>query len=577
MLFRVAVLHLNTKKFTIFWVIFTLLIAKLFGFCVPLILKKLVDSVSSVSESSEVLIWPVFFLVLSYGICGLFALIFNEFKEFLSAKLTQKVIASLGIRIFKEIHDLPIQYLIKKQSGVITREIDRGIKGLQLIISVAVHSLIPSTFEFLIVVIYFGFSYDKIFLFALLATLFLYVVFTSIITKSLVKKKNELNDADSNSSQKLVDSLQNAENVKLFGNEAFEIQRFSELSEAHLAAVIKIQRIFTLLSIGQQVIVSFGGCIILWLCILGILKGSMGVGDLVMISALLMQLFLPLSALGILYKDVKQALIDVNNLNQIIGNKISAKSNNPDINLTCDKPLSIEFHNVDFSFNDVVGLSDISFKIDAGQTVAIVGASGSGKSTLIKLISRLYEPNKGSIFIQGNDISKFSANSIRRLIGVVPQDISLFNGSISYNIGYGNINSTSMDIASVVDAVYLKELISKLPHGHSTIVGERGQLLSGGERQRIGIARAILKNPSILVFDEATSALDAETEAAIHNDMVRALRNKTILIITHRLAVISHVDKILVLDKGGLVAEGSHEELLDSCEIYQNMWKMQTI
>lgn len=567
-----TVKHLTKHKARIFAITLVLLISKLFGFGVPFALKNLVDSITSANQNSNILIFTPIFLVLSYGLCALFSLVFNELKEFFSANLTQEVIANLAVRIFKEIHALPTQYLLKKQSGVITREIDRGIRGLQLIISVAIHSLIPAVFEFFIVVIYFFFSYDFIFLVILISSLMSYILFTVLVTKILVRMKNELNEADSNVNQKLVDTLQNAENVKLFGNQDFEIKRFSELSKTHLSNVIKIQKIYTFLSIGQQVIVTLGGCLILWLSVLRIIDGAMMIGDLVMVSTLVMQIFLPISALGVLFKDIRQALVDINNLNQIVESQNSNIINYPNINLPLNQPLSIEFQNVNFSFGDRAAICDLNFKIEAGESIAIVGRSGAGKSTLIKLLFRLYEPASGRILIQGQDISKFNIESIRSLIGVVPQDISLFNGTISYNIAYGNILANRNDIDSVSEIAQLHELIAKLPGGYETIVGERGQMLSGGERQRVGIARALIKKPSILVFDEASSALDSKTEAAIQHNILSSLENKTTLTITHRLSTIKDIDKIFVMERGRLVAVGTHNELLNSSKTYQDLW-----
>jgi len=570
-----TVKHLNKHKVRIFAITLVLLVSKLFGFGVPFALKNLVDTITSANQNSNILILTPFFLVLSYGLCALFSLIFNELKEFFSANLTQEVIANLAVRIFKEIHALPMQYLLKKQSGVITREIDRGIRGLQLIISVAIHSLIPAVFEFLIVVIYFFFSYDFIFLVVLISSLMTYVLFTVLITKILVRMKNELNEADSSVNQKLVDTLQNAENVKLFGNQDFEIERFSELSKAHLIKVIKIQKIYTFLSIGQQVIVTIGACSILWLSVLRIIDGAMMIGDLVMVSTLVMQIFLPISALGVLFKDIRQALVDVSNLNQIVESQNSNIINYPNINLPLNQPLSIEFQNVNFSFGDMSAIYDLNFKIEAGESIAIVGGSGAGKSTLIKLLFRLYEPTSGTILIQGQDISKCNIESIRGLIGIVPQDISLFNGTISYNIAYGNISANQNDIDSVSEIAQLHEVIAKLPSGFETIVGERGQILSGGERQRIGIARALIKKPSILVFDEASSALDSNTEAVIQKNILSSLKNKTILTITHRLPTIKDVDKIFVMERGCLVAVGTHKELLNRSKTYLDLWSTQ--
>jgi len=555
----------------------SLILAKLAAFGSPFILKNLIDKLSEQLATNDLYLLTPIFLVISYGLCNLLMLIFNEIKEYLSANISHEIIAKLGINIFEKVHQLPIQFHLKKQSGILTREIDRGIRAVQLLTSIAIHSALPTFIEFFIILIYFLYSYTLAFSYVLLTTLLLYFIFTILITKGLIKKRIYLNESDSNLNHKLVDTLLNIENVKLFGNEKFELSKFSELSDIHLRSLNSIYRTYSFLSIGQQLIVGMGICSILWLTVLGIQNSSMTIGDLVLVSSLVLQVFLPLSALGVLYKDAKQSTIDVQKLLQILqfddcdnellpGLRILQPNIGPKI---CFKSVSFHFE------KDREILKDISFEIAPGSTVALVGHSGSGKSTIAKLLFGLYKPITGEIAFDDQNINTHNIKSLRSSIAVVPQDISLFNGSIIYNLRYGNFNASTEDLVEAAKAAKLHDFILSLPDKYETIVGERGLMLSGGERQRLGIARALLKKPSLLILDEATSSLDSKTEYGIHASLEGIIKKNTTLIIAHRLSTIISADKIIVLDDGKIAEIGSHNELLTRKGIYASLWLSQ--
>ena len=577
-LLGVALKQLSIYKKDIALVLVALTLAKLSAFGVPLVLKNLVDNMTGEISKEDLYLTTPIFLVFAYGFFMLSALIFDELKEYFSAKISHKIIAHLGVEIFQKIHSLPFQFHLKKQSGVLTREIDRGIRALQLLISIAIHSIIPSVIELFIVLIYFLIHYNWLFSAILVATLITYLIFTGLVTNLLTNKKMVLNEADSNLNQKLVDTLLNIENVKLFGNESFEAGEFKELTSKHLISINSIYKTYSLLSIGQQFIVCIGICSILWMSILGIETQTMAVGDLVLVSTLVMQIFLPISALGVLYKEAKQSVIDIQNLNHIVAQNESIEHFDlPTIKLKNPKyGPKIRIENLSFRFSpDREILKNISFEIQSGESIAIVGASGSGKSTITKLLFRFYEPIEGSIFFDEQNISDFQIDSVRNLIGVVPQEISLFNGTILYNLGYGRVNSSIAKIIEVSKAAQLHEFIMSLPEKYETLVGERGLMLSGGERQRIGIARALLKNPSVLIFDEATSSLDSNTESAVHEQLLKSITNKTTIIIAHRLSTIVDVDKIIVMHDGRVLEIGSHCDLLLKNGAYASLWNTQ--
>ena len=570
--------QLAAFKLQIIMVLGALALAKIAAFGAPFLLKNLIDNLSGEVPINTIYLMSPLFLLISYGICNLSTLAFNEIKEYISANISHQIIAKLGVSIFEKLHSLPIQFHLKKQSGILTREIDRGIRALQLLTSIAIHSAIPSLVELLIVLVYFLYSYDLAFSCALLTTLACYLIFTILVTGSLTNKRTSLNESDSNLNQKLVDTLLNIENVKLFGNEGYELSKFTDLSGVHLRSINSIYKTYSFLSIGQQLIVATGVCSVLWMTIIGILNNTMTIGDLVLISSLMMQVFLPLSALGVLYKDAKQSTIDVQKLIQII-----------QINDECDQSLlpnlkilqpnigpKICLENVSFSFekNREI-LKDINFEIDPGTTVAIVGMSGSGKSTIAKLLFGLYKPTYGQITFDGQNINAHNINSVRSTVAVVPQEISLFNGSILYNLSYGNLGASEQDLIEASKAAQLHDFVLNLPEKYETIVGERGLMLSGGERQRVGIARALLKNPSFMILDEATSSLDSKTESGVQMALGKIFNKTTTLVIAHRLSTIVNVDKIIVLDEGKVVEVGTHEDLLLSKGKYSYLWSSQ--
>ncbi len=570
--------HILSFKSKIGIVLLALILAKLAAFGAPFLLKIITEKFNNSNFENSLYQLSLATLLIAYGLANLTSLIFNEIKEYLGAKISHQIISEIGVKIFEKMQSLPMQFWLIKQSGVLARELDRGIRALQLLISIAIHSAIPSAIEFILVLIYFFFNFDSKFSFTLLCTLIIYIGYTLYITDKLAVKRNKLNEIDSNMNQKLMDSLLNIDNVKLFNNERYEKYKFNELTKSHLEALNITYKFYSILSIGQQIIVATGACTILWWTISGIENQTLPIGDLILVSTLTMQVFLPLGALGVLYKDAKQSSVDIQKLHEIISYTTKENDENKPkfIIKNPESGISIFFNKVNFhhSFERKI-LNDITFKISSGETVALVGPSGSGKSTIIKLLFRLYEPTTGNIIFDNQLINRLQIDSIRTNIAIVPQDITLFNNTIKYNIWYGNFNLAIDDIVESAKKAQIHDFILSLPDQYETIVGERGLMLSGGERQRLGIARALIKRPKLLILDEATSSLDTKTEHNLLESLKSINRSMTTLIIAHRLSTIVDVDKIIVIDSGKVSEIGTHDALIKENGIYANLWKQQ--
>lgn len=562
-------------KLQIAIVLLSLILARVMIFLSPFLLKEVIDYLyKTENQTAKYLSIPIGMIV-GYGMVSLLAVVFNQLKEFLASKITQKVISKISQIIFTHIHSLPVIYFYKKQSGSISREFDRGMRGLQSITSLAIHTLLPSLFELLIVTVYFINFYNINFIYVLFSTLCFYVIFTLWVTRYWTISKSHLNDSDTAVNHKVVDTFLNIENVKLNSREGYEAKQYENLTNDYALAAISYQKIHSFLGVGQQIIISIGITLVLFIACSDVIEKRMTVGDLVLISTLMVQIFTPLSFLGLIYKEVKQSSIDLEKMIEILNEepekslleleKIEKINNNFQLD-------SIEFENVFCEYDGRQIVKNLSFTIENKQTVAIVGESGSGKSTIAKMLVRLYECNRGFIKINGKNIKDIPIKELRNIVGIVPQDTTLLNNTLAYNIGYGHEGATIDDIRFVAGLTQLDNLIANAPMGLNTQVGDRGLLLSGGERQRIGIARAILKNPAILIFDEATSALDSETEAKLQSEIKSIIKNRTAIIISHKLSSIIHVDKIFVLCQGEIIESGTHDSLLKNDGAYKKMW-----
>lgn len=569
-------------KNQIILVFFCIALAKAATFCIPYLLKVLIDKLSSTSGYNLVVLSTAG-LIACYALLNIASTFFNELKEYLSTKVTQVAVASIGKNIFQHLLSLEMRFHLETKTGVLTRDVDRGLKGIQSIIGVLIYSIIPTFIELILVLNFFYFSYDIIFLLILVSSLSLYVIYSVYATNVWATSRHYINQSDSDANQKLLESLLNIETVKYFTTETHELEEYQKSLNKYAEASTEAQAVHSKLAIGQQIIISLGLGATLWQASLSVDTGVMTIGDVVLVNALMLQVYMPLSFLGIIYKDIKQCIVDVERLGSVINESTSKniiankiEPGKEGLRIKHEDGISIKFENVSFSYsNERKILNSISFEIPNGTTTAIVGATGSGKSTIAKLLLKIYAINEGMIKINNINFNTISTKSIREMTGVIPQDISLFNGTINYNIQYGNLNATELEIEQAAKSAQIHDFITLLKEGYQTMVGERGLKLSGGERQRIAIARAMIKNPSLLIFDEATSALDTKTETAFQLQLLKSIGNQTALIIAHRLSTIINADNILVLDQGKIIESGTHQELIALKGTYLAMWQSQ--
>ena len=556
-----------------------LILAKFSNIGVPMILKHLIDDLSlSADDPRRMLIVPLA-LIVAYGGLRLLGTLFTELREFLFSKVTQNAIRQVALEVFEHLHALSLRFHLARQTGGVSRDIERGARGIQSLISYSLYSIVPTILEFVLVLGYLGWNYDWIFAAISLVALVTYIVFTIKVTEWRTGYRRAMNDMDSRANQKAIDSLLNFETVKYFGNEKFEASRYDANLESYREAALKSQRSLAFLNFGQQVIIVTGLVLILWRSVLGVESGKMTLGDLVLINTLMLQLYIPLNFLGVIYREIKQALIDMDRMFDLLSKdkEIADIPGAKDIQLANAKlGPTVKFNHVNFSYeaNRQI-LKDVDFTLDAGTTTAVVGHSGSGKSTLARLLFRFYDVSSGSITFDGQDIKNLTQASLRKIIGIVPQDTVLFNDTIGYNIAYGRPGATQDEIESAAKSAQIHEFIIHLPDGYKTPVGERGLKLSGGEKQRVAIARTLLKEPALLIFDEATSALDSKTEKAIQQELTRLATNRSALVIAHRLSTVVDAHQILVMDSGEIVERGTHQELLGLGGKYFEMWQLQ--
>jgi ATP-binding cassette subfamily B protein len=571
--------YLLEYKFRVAIALSCLVAAKVTNLGIPILMKQLIDTLNIRADSSQALLVVPAVLILAYGLLRISASLFTELRESLFARVTQNAVRKVALQVFEHLHSLALNFHLARQTGGVSRDIERGTRGIQSLISYSLYSILPTLIEFCLVLGYFAYAYDIWFSAITLAALVLYIGFTVIVTEWRTHFRRTMNDMDSKANQKAIDSLLNFETVKYFGNEAFEASRYDQNLIRYQVAAVKSQKSLAFLNFGQQTIIAVGLVMILWRATLGVIDGSMTLGDLVLVNTLMIQLYIPLNFLGVIYREIKQALTDMDRMFSLLNTEkeiadvvnakplhISNQGRGPDI----------RFENVSFHYEAKREiLHDVSFNITAGTITAVVGQSGAGKSTLARLLFRFYDVQSGKILIDDQNVMDVTQASLRKAIGIVPQDTVLFNDTIGYNIAYGNPHASIDEVHEAARAAQIDSFIKHLPDGYDTQVGERGLKLSGGEKQRVAIARTLLKKPAMLIFDEATSALDSKTERAFQEELLGLAKNRTTLIIAHRLSTIVHADQILVMDHGQIVERGTHEELLSANSRYAEMWQMQ--
>ena len=556
-----------------------LIAAKVANLGIPIVLKELINSLDIKASSPQVLLVVPLGIIVGYGLLRISASLFTELREALFAKVTQNAVRKVALQVFEHLHSLALSFHLARQTGGVSRDIERGTRGIQSLISYSLYSILPTLIEFCLVLGYFAYSYDIWFAAITLAALVLYIAFTIVVTEWRTHYRRTMNDMDSKANQKAIDSLLNFETVKYFGNEAFEAGRYDENLLRYQAAAVKSQKTLAFLNLGQQIIIAVGLMLILWRATVGVVNGTMTLGDLVLVNTLMIQLYIPLNFLGVIYREIKQSLTDMDRMFSLL-NTDKEIADSPDAHpLYIDNHghgPDVQFENVSFHYEAKREiLRDVSFNIPAGTITAVVGQSGAGKSTLARLLFRFYDVQVGKILIDNQNIQDVTQASLRKAIGIVPQDTVLFNDTIGYNISYGDPTATMEEVQEAARAAQIDSFIKRLPDGYDTQVGERGLKLSGGEKQRVAIARTLLKKPAMLIFDEATSALDSKTERAFQEELLSLAKNRTTLIIAHRLSTIIHADQILVMDHGRIVERGTHEQLLAVKGKYAEMWQMQ--
>lgn len=548
-----------------------LVAAKVASVLLPLYLKDVVDKLS---VPATLLVLPVAAL-LGYGFARLASSVFGELRDALFARVTQGSIRRIATQLFQHLFTLSLRFHMQRQTGGLSRDIERGTKGIGFLLNFTVFNILPTLLEIGMVAGILLWRYDWPFAVVTLSTIAAYIIFTLVVTEKRMVYRRSMNDLDSKANSKAIDALLNYETVKYFGNEGYELDRYDRNLGRWVDSAVKNQVSLNFLNMGQGAIITVGITLLLWLSADGVVAGTMSVGDVVLVSAYLTQLYAPLNFLGFVYREIKHALADMERMFGLMAQGQEVADEAGARNLKAAQA-SVEFQGVDFSYepNRQI-LFGVDFTIPAGKTLAVVGASGAGKSTLSRLLFRFYDVSAGAIRINGMDIRHLTQTSLRQHIGIVPQDTVLFNDSILYNIAYGNPLATQDEIFQAAKAASIHDFIIGLPEGYQTQVGERGLKLSGGEKQRVAIARTLLKDPPILILDEATSALDTRTERAIQEELSQIARNRTTLIIAHRLSTIVEADEILVLDQGRVIERGTHRELVARGGRYTQMWALQ--
>ena len=578
--------------------------AKVANVSVPLLLKELIDRMTlKPGDPAALLVVPVG-LLLAYGALRLMTSAFTELRELVFAKATQGASRQIALQTFEHLHSLSLRFHLERQTGGMTRDIERGVRGIESLVSFSLYSIVPTIIEVAMVLSILAVKFDAGFAWITGAALVCYVVFTVTVTEWRTKFRREANLYDSAAHTKAIDSLLNYETVKYFNNEEFEARRYDESLEQLRRSRLKAQTSLSVLNTGQQLIIAIGLVAMLWRATQGVVDGRLTLGDLVMVNAFMIQLYIPLNFLGVIYREIKQNLTDLDKMFTLMDREREVADAPGAEALRTNGPVDVRFEHVDFAYEPARAiLHDVSFEIPAGKTVAVVGPSGSGKSTLARLLYRFYDVGNapprsaashaalppewaaadlgrpgiggGRILIAGQDIRSVTQASVRRAIGIVPQDTVLFNDTVAYNIRYGRPDATDAEVEQAARAAHIHDFIMSTPRGYATMVGERGLKLSGGEKQRVAIARTLLKDPPVLIFDEATSALDSANERAIQAEIRSAARGKTTLVIAHRLSTVVDAHEILVMEAGRIIERGTHFALLAAHGRYARMWALQ--
>ncbi|HZM34117.1 MAG TPA: ABC transporter ATP-binding protein/permease [Burkholderiales bacterium] len=548
-----------------------LVAAKLANVGVPLVMKEVVDGLD---PRIAVVAVPVALLAI-YGILRFSTTLFAELRDVVFIRVTQRAIRRVALGVFRHLHSLSLRFHLERQTGGMTRDIERGTSGISTLLSYLLFSILPVILEFALVAAVLLGRFDWRFAAITFGAVAVYLAFTVLITEWRMEIRRRANELDSASNTRAIDSLLNYETVKYFGNEEFEARRYDENLRKYEDAATKSEASLGILNIGQALIIAAAVSLLMLLAAEGVVAGSFTLGDLVLVNGLLIQLYIPLNVLGMVYRNIKQSLIDMDRMFRLLSEhrEIEDRPGAPDLPAG---PATVAFRHVDFSYEaERQILFDVSFEIPAGKRVAVVGHSGSGKSTLARLLYRFYDVSGGKILVNDVDIREVKQSSLRAAIGIVPQDTVLFNDTIHYNIRYGRTDATDAEVLAAARAAHIHELIESLPEGYQSMVGERGLKLSGGEKQRVAIARALLKDPRILIFDEATSALDSRSEKAIQAEIERVSQGRTTLVIAHRLSTVMDADEILVLHGGRVIERGTHSQLIDIQGEYEKLWDLQ--
>jgi len=568
---RTLLPYLLEFKWRVATALFFLVGAKLANVAVPLVMKEVVDSLD---PRLQVVAVPVALLAV-WGSLRFSTTLFAELRDVVFVRVAQRAIRRVALGVFRHLHSLSLRFHLERQTGGMTRDIERGTRGISTLLSYMIFSIIPVILEFSLVAVVLIAKFDWRFAAITFGAVAIYIAFTIAITEWRMDIRRRANELDSGANTRAIDSLLNYETVKYFGNEEFEARRYDENLRKYEDAATKSEASLGVLNIGQSLIIAIAVTALMVLSADGVASGRFTLGDLVLVNGLLLQLYIPLNFLGMVYREIKQSLLDMDRMFRLLGQNLEVQDRAGAVPLPSG-PLDVEFRNVDFSYEKARQiLFDVSFEIPAGHRVAVVGHSGSGKSTLARLLYRFYDVTNGKIGIGGIDTRELQQASLRSAIGIVPQDTVLFNDTILYNIRYGRPEASDAEVHEAARAAHIHDFITTLPAGYETKVGERGLKLSGGEKQRVAIARAVLKNPRILIFDEATSALDSRSEKAIQAELERIAQGRTTLVIAHRLSTVMDADQILVLSHGRIVERGSHQQLLELKGEYARMWALQ--
>jgi ATP-binding cassette subfamily B protein len=562
-------------KWRVLFALACLVAAKLANIGVPLVLKALVDALDlKPGDPRSLLVVPVA-LLLAYGALRVAVTLFTELREYLFYPVAARVARKVALQTFEHLLALSLRFHLERQTGGVSRDIERGSRAIHSLLNYFIYNILPTLVEIALVIALLATRFDGWFVGITLAALVSYIAYTVSVTEWRTHFRRAMNEQDSKANTRAIDALINYETVKYFNNERFEEGRYDENLHRLEKASVKSQTSLSVLNLGQSLIIAVAVTLLVWRATVGVVEGSMTLGDLVLVNALMIQLYIPLNFLGVIYREIKQSTVDMEKMFALLGQHREI-ADAPHAKPLLISEGSLRFDNVSFAYNaDRPILHDVSFEVPAGKTVAVVGASGAGKSTLARLLYRFYDVNGGRISIDGQDIRAVTQATLRAAIGIVPQDTVLFNDTVEYNIAYGRPGAGREDVETAAKAAHIHAFIASTPQGYATMVGERGLKLSGGEKQRVAIARTLLKNPPVLIFDEATSALDSANERAIQAELKSAAQGKTTLVIAHRLSTVVDAHEIVVLEQGRVVERGSHPVLLALGGRYASMWQLQ--